>query len=368
MLQETSRLCGSTVVSKNCLMFPGSKITFALNNFGFSSFRPYSAYSLYQRTRQWNGVLEHIIPTQKDSIRKGKCSIKLPAISYSVVNFGFSISNIRQKHTMPRVPRTRMNGVYEIEGAITDEEAARQFVYALNINERKHLYAELAKFQVDTNTPIDPLLEKPTKQQLRQVALHQMFPFIGFGFLDNFLMIVAGEYIDVTLGVTLGISTMAAAALGNLISDIAGLGSAHYVEILAAKVGVKNPHLSPAQVDMGSTKFASNMGKIIGVTIGCLLGMLPLLFFTGEKREEKKNTSETNLSSGLSTHPSCRDPVVLVLILLSRSSGLSTHPSCRDPVVLVLILLSRSSGLSTHPSCRDPVVLVLILLVEIQWS
>jgi hypothetical protein len=33
-------------------------------------------------------------------------------------------------------------------------------------------------------------------------------------------MIVAGEYIDLTLGVTLGISTMAAAALGKLVSAV----------------------------------------------------------------------------------------------------------------------------------------------------
>jgi hypothetical protein len=43
---------------------------------------------------------------------------------------------------------------------------------------------------------------------------------LGFGFLDNFIMIVAGEYIDLTLGVTLGISTMAAAALGKLVSAV----------------------------------------------------------------------------------------------------------------------------------------------------
>ena len=33
-----------------------------------------------------------------------------------------------------------------------------------------------------------------------------------------------GEYIDTTLGATLGISTMAAAALGNWISDLSGIG------------------------------------------------------------------------------------------------------------------------------------------------
>ena len=33
-----------------------------------------------------------------------------------------------------------------------------------------------------------------------------------------------GDYIDTTLGATLGISTMAAAALGNWISDLSGIG------------------------------------------------------------------------------------------------------------------------------------------------
>lgn len=38
-----------------------------------------------------------------------------------------------------------------------------------------------------------------------------------------------GEYIDWTLGVTFGISTMAAAGIGNMISDLAGLGLADQV-------------------------------------------------------------------------------------------------------------------------------------------
>ncbi|VDP92384.1 unnamed protein product [Echinostoma caproni] len=45
-------------------------------------------------------------------------------------------------------------------------------------------------------------------------------PFIGFGFLDNAIMIVAGEYIDLTFASLFGLSTMAAAGLGNLVSDI----------------------------------------------------------------------------------------------------------------------------------------------------
>ena len=46
---------------------------------------------------------------------------------------------------------------------------------------------------------------------------------VGFGFADNAIMIVAGDRIDATLGVRLGFSTLAAAGLGNLISDVAGI-------------------------------------------------------------------------------------------------------------------------------------------------
>jgi hypothetical protein len=39
---------------------------------------------------------------------------------------------------------------------------------------------------------------------LRLVFLVNCLPFIGFGFLDNMIMIVAGEYIDMTLGSCVG--------------------------------------------------------------------------------------------------------------------------------------------------------------------
>jgi hypothetical protein len=55
-------------------------------------------------------------------------------------------------------------------------------------------------------------------EQLRQLFTINTIPFIGFGFLDNAIMVMAGEYIDQSLGALLCISTMAAAALGNVIS------------------------------------------------------------------------------------------------------------------------------------------------------
>ena len=61
-------------------------------------------------------------------------------------------------------------------------------------------------------------------------------PFIGFGFVDNFLMIVAGDLIESYIGMFLPISTMAAAGLGNAFSDVAGIGLAHHIEYFCSKL------------------------------------------------------------------------------------------------------------------------------------
>lgn len=84
---------------------------------------------------------------------------------------------------------------------------------------------------------------------------------------------------------------MAAAALGNLVSDLAGLGLAGYVEALSSRLGLPIPDLTPKQADMWQTRLSAHLGKAIGVTIGCLLGMFPLFFLKGDeegKVEKKK--------------------------------------------------------------------------------
>lgn len=55
------------------------------------------------------------------------------------------------------------------------------------------------------------------------------------------------------------ISTIAAAALGNTISDIIGIGSVHYVERFAQKIGFEAPKLTPIQLNLKKTKAAANM-------------------------------------------------------------------------------------------------------------
>ncbi|XP_046332286.2 transmembrane protein 65-like [Haliotis rufescens] len=180
-----------------------------------------------------------------------------------------------------------------------DHQTARDLIYSLNQDQRNILLSEITQFEEERvkTLGLDPPVP-PTSTQLRLLAFHNALPFIGFGFFDNFIMIVCGEYIDSTLGAVLGISTMAAAGLGNLISDVVGLGSASYVERLAAAAGVRAPALTPPQLDMKSTRRSSSFGKIFGISLGCLIGMFPLLFFhDDEKKTEEKSEGESTESS-----------------------------------------------------------------------
>jgi len=120
--------------------------------------------------------------------------------------------------------------------------------------------------------------EPPTREQLIAVFIGSGVPFVGFGFMDNAIMIIMGEAIEIKLGLMLGITTMAAAAVGNTISDVAGVGMGSYIESFANRMGFAMPALTPQQLDMKKTRFASSFGAAFGVSIGCLLGMFPLLF------------------------------------------------------------------------------------------
>lgn len=117
---------------------------------------------------------------------------------------------------------------------------------------------------------------RPNNRDLLQVAFVNSVPFIAFGCLDNAIMIVAGDYIEMFLSNKFPVSTMAAAALGNTVSDVIGIGSTNWVENISEKIGFKAPKLSEAQLKMRITRTAVNMGRVVGITIGCLLGMLTI--------------------------------------------------------------------------------------------
>eukprot|EP01064_Diplonema_japonicum_P031338 TRINITY_DN5566_c0_g1_i1.p1 TRINITY_DN5566_c0_g1~~TRINITY_DN5566_c0_g1_i1.p1 ORF type:complete len:232 (+),score=50.59 TRINITY_DN5566_c0_g1_i1:152-847(+) len=114
--------------------------------------------------------------------------------------------------------------------------------------------------------------------QLYRLAMLIGVPMVGFGFVDNFLMITFGDVIESSIGVTMALSTMAAAGLGNLCSDVAGLGLSKAIEDSAARIGLKPPNLTAAQSATLQVRLVSLGASVLGVSIGCILGMVPLLF------------------------------------------------------------------------------------------
>ncbi|KAM8967894.1 transmembrane protein 65 [Pelodytes ibericus] len=219
------------------------------------------------------------------------------------------------------MPGCRLLGTHprkETMESLNTPQGAKDFIYSLHATERSCLLRELHRFesiaiaQASRYPKTPPLAVKaslvqvapiedseklevdpPSSLQMKHVFIHNALPFVGFGFLDNAIMIAAGTQIELSIGVILGISTMAAAALGNLVSDLAGLGLAGYVEAISSRLGLPIPDLTPKQADMWQTRVSAHLGKAIGVAIGCILGMFPLLFFSWED-EEKKKTEKKN--------------------------------------------------------------------------
>ncbi|CAD7970509.1 unnamed protein product [Amoebophrya sp. A120] len=131
-------------------------------------------------------------------------------------------------------------------------------------------------------------VKPPTRNQLRRVFIASAIPFIGFGFLDNFLMILMGDAIDASLCVKFGFSTMAAAALGNTFSDVCGVFSGGVIEDYAQKRGIEMPALDSEQLKLTSVKTYQYGGQACGIVVGCILGMCPLLWMDPDATEKLK--------------------------------------------------------------------------------
>jgi len=132
----------------------------------------------------------------------------------------------------------------------------------------------------------------PTKEQLRIVALRFAIPMVGFGFMDNLVMITAGEAIDQTFGVTLGISTMAAAGFGQCISDVMGNLSGNLVDAACAKLNLPQHGLTESQLDLKISRVYRTFGACVGVVTGCLLGMSCLAFMDTGAADRARRAKE----------------------------------------------------------------------------
>ncbi|ETW60830.1 hypothetical protein PFMC_03529 [Plasmodium falciparum CAMP/Malaysia] len=92
------------------------------------------------------------------------------------------------------------------------------------------------------------------RNDLLLVALSGCIPFICFGFVDNSFMIISGDLFDSSFCTYLGFSTMAAAGLGNLTSDVLGIFIGGYIEKIIVYIGFPKINLTNKQLKMNRTR------------------------------------------------------------------------------------------------------------------
>mmetsp|Transcript_41227 Transcript_41227/g.82538 ORF Transcript_41227/g.82538 Transcript_41227/m.82538 type:complete len:352 (-) Transcript_41227:56-1111(-) len=173
--------------------------------------------------------------------------------------------------------------IREIESSVSDLLGAQDHTtvdlldqaisYSLVEMQQKSKEEDSPKGKLDS-----ALVPKPTAREKWQMVIAHTIPFIGFGITDNGLMIIFGEAIEQFLGQAIGLSTMGAAATGNLLSDIAGIFLGGQVQAISYWLGASEPDFSKEQRQLPVTRYCKMFGESLGITIGCIIGMAPLLF------------------------------------------------------------------------------------------
>mmetsp|Transcript_36330 Transcript_36330/g.43944 ORF Transcript_36330/g.43944 Transcript_36330/m.43944 type:complete len:321 (-) Transcript_36330:120-1082(-) len=189
-----------------------------------------------------------------------------------------------------------------------------------------------------TPPPPPPTAEVPAPEfrEMRRLFVHAAVPFVAFGFVDNSVLIHAGDMIDNTFGLYFGLPTLAAAAMGQVFSDTSGVLFGSTIEAISTKLGLPIPKISPEQHLLRATKLVKTAGSVIGVVTGCCLGMLNLLIIdVGAKeraeKEAKLSTLFETVIEGGSTMLECDGASLFILDYETRE--LWTKTSSNDTSV-----------------------------------
>ena len=118
----------------------------------------------------------------------------------------------------------------------------------------------------------------PTSRQLWLHAMRSGLPFIAFGFLDNSIMLLAGDAIECSFATALCLSTATCCALGNIVGDVCGIWSGGTVELLAERAGLPEAGLTYSQQKLHISHTVRTVGMVGGCVIGCVLGMFPIIW------------------------------------------------------------------------------------------
>jgi len=160
--------------------------------------------------------------------------------------------------------------------------------------------------------------EQLSSQQIRSIFLSAAIPMVGFGFMDNFVMITAGQAIDNSLGVQMGLATMTAAAMGQVVSDVSGV---MFGDTLARLFKVSSAQLSASQRKLAAVHRLRLAGAVLGVIAGCTLGATALYIVPDRNNQHDNGSSAAimeNSSSSNSVHHQQQKEVQIKEQLLYR--------------------------------------------------
>eukprot|EP00397_Hematodinium_sp_SG-2012_P023758 GEMP01024704.1.p1 GENE.GEMP01024704.1~~GEMP01024704.1.p1 ORF type:complete len:359 (+),score=60.39 GEMP01024704.1:102-1079(+) len=185
----------------------------------------------------------------------------------------------------------------QVEELVKDEEMQR----ALAVVNKKVLAASLEHLP-------DSVYE-PTRKQYMLYYREAFIPFMFFGFLDNSIMLLFGDFFDFHLGMMFGITTLTAAALGNVVGDCTGIWLTGTIEAVAGHLRLQDHGLTFEQRRLTKSQTIKTVGMTSGIFIGCILGMFPLiwpeewrLWSARDEIHRRSSTSEAE-SADATTNP-----------------------------------------------------------------
>ena len=171
-------------------------------------------------------------------------------------------------------------------------EQIQQQANALMVSQRNNLFLETQNAIIEAAAQsTEEAAGASNKGSLTRAMLRAFIKAVPgalvFGFIDNVIMVLVGDKLDAGIVSTLGWSTMAAAGLGNTISDVAGALAGDSIESALEKVGLQENDVDKKYKSSVWVHLAKLGGGAFGIAAGCLIGMFPLIFM-GESKSFKK--------------------------------------------------------------------------------
>lgn len=131
----------------------------------------------------------------------------------------------------------------------------------------------------------------PSWKQLRRHFVCCAVPMVGFGMMDNTILIHAGDIIERHFGVKFGLTGLQSAACGQVFSDLCGVCFGGVIETIS-RGRLSPPGFTTSQLQLRLTQLVGTAGAGLGVVTGCLIGMCNLFLIDVDEAERLKQAAK----------------------------------------------------------------------------